>query len=177
MGLQLEGANSVLDLSDWIPEEITGTLITKEVSSDKIEISGRYANGRPFRLTLNRFVDEHHLTFGCGLYAGERNQGRKGNLIRICEQQPQIHLEHGEPARRDWDQADDLSKVADTSPERERKQRPASDGILVQEHGHTPGQVQKDECPVQRWSRTERLWHDFDPDQFRYRRQTVSVLD
>ena len=90
MGPQLEGADSVLDLSDWIPEEITGTRITKEVSSDKIEISGRYANGRPFRLTLNRFVDEHHLTFGCGLYAGEGTKGGKGTPFEFANSNPKF---------------------------------------------------------------------------------------
>ena len=87
---QLEGANSVLDLSDWIPEEITGTLITKEVSSDKIEISGRYGNGRPFRLTLNRFIDEQHFTFGCGLYAGEGTKGGKGTPFEFANSNPKI---------------------------------------------------------------------------------------
>ena len=90
MGPQLEGTDSVLDLSDWIPEEITGTRITKEVSSNEIEISGKYGNGRSFRLTLNRLVSEQHFTFGCGLYAGEGTKGGKGTPFEFANSNPKF---------------------------------------------------------------------------------------
>ena len=90
MGPHLEGTDSVLDLSDWIPEEIAGTRITKEVSSNKIEISGRYGNGRPFHLTLSRFINEQNFIFGCGLYAGEGTEGGKGTPFEFANSNPKI---------------------------------------------------------------------------------------
>ena len=80
----------MLDLSDWIPEEITGTRITKEVSSNKIILLGRYRNGRKFHLVLNRFIDEQQLNFGCGLFAGEGTKGGKGTPFEFANSNPKI---------------------------------------------------------------------------------------
>ena len=80
----------MLDLGGLIPEEITGTRITKEVSGNKIILSGRYGNGRPFRLVLNRFVDEQLFAFGCGLYAGEGTKGGKGTPFEFANSNPKL---------------------------------------------------------------------------------------
>lgn len=80
----------MLDLGDLIPEEITGIRITKELSGNQIQLSGRYANGRPFRLALNRFVEEQHFAFGCGLYAGEGTKGGKGTPFEFANSDPRF---------------------------------------------------------------------------------------
>ena len=80
----------MLDLGDWIPEEITGTRITKEVSGNKIILSGRYVNGKPFRLLLNRYIDEQLFAFGCGLYAGEGTKGGKGTPFEFANSNPKF---------------------------------------------------------------------------------------
>ncbi len=80
----------MLDLSDWIPEEITGTRITKEVSGNKIMLSGRYGNGRQFRLVLKRYIDQQHFAFGCGLYAGEGTKGGKGTPFEFANSNPEV---------------------------------------------------------------------------------------
>jgi hypothetical protein len=80
----------VLDLSGLIPEEITGTRITKEVSSNQIQLSGRYGNGWRFRITLNRFVDEQLFNFGCGLFAGEGTKQGKGTPFEFANSNPKI---------------------------------------------------------------------------------------
>jgi hypothetical protein len=80
----------VLDLGGLIPEEITGTRITKEISGNKIILSGRYENGRPFRLVLNRFIDEQLFAFGCGLYAGEGTKGGKGTPFEFANSNPKF---------------------------------------------------------------------------------------
>jgi hypothetical protein len=90
MGLYVRGTDSVLDLSGLIPEEITGTRITKEVSSKQIQLSGRYGNGRKFRISLNRFVDEQLFNFGCGLFAGEGTKRGKGTPFEFANSNPKI---------------------------------------------------------------------------------------
>jgi hypothetical protein len=80
----------LLDLSDSIPEEITGTRITKEVSGNKITLSGRYGNGRPFRLIVNRFIDLPLFAFGCGLYAGEGTKGGRGTPFEFANSNPEL---------------------------------------------------------------------------------------
>ncbi len=89
-GPQCRGTDSVLDLSGLIPEDITGTRITKEVASNKIQLSGKYGNGRRFRLVLNRFIDEQLFIFGCGLYAGEGTKGGKGTPFEFANSNPKI---------------------------------------------------------------------------------------
>ena len=80
----------MLDLSDWIPAANTGIPIAKKVSGNKIILSGRYGNGRPFRLVLNRFIDERHFGFGCGLYAGEGTKGGKGTPFEFANSNPKF---------------------------------------------------------------------------------------
>ena len=80
----------MLDLSALIPEEITGIRITKQVTSSKIRISGKYSNDRPFRLTLNRFVNEQLFVFGCGLHAGEGTKGGRGTPFEFANSNPKI---------------------------------------------------------------------------------------
>jgi hypothetical protein len=80
----------VLDLSGLIPEEITGTQITKEISANQVVISGRYGNGRRFRIVLNRFIDVQLFNFGCGLFAGEGTKGGKGTPFEFANSNPRI---------------------------------------------------------------------------------------
>ena len=80
----------MLDLGDLIPEEITGIRITKELSDSKIKLSGRYDNGRPFRVVLNRHIDEQRFAFGCGLYAGEGTKGGKGTPFEFANSNPKF---------------------------------------------------------------------------------------
>ena len=80
----------MLDLGDLIPEEITGTRVTKETSRNKIILSGRYGNGRPFRLVLNRFIGEQCFAFGCGLYAGEGTKGGRGTPFEFANSNPKF---------------------------------------------------------------------------------------
>ena len=80
----------MLDLGDLIPEEIAGTRITKEASDNRITLSGRYGNGRPFRLVLNRFIDPQLFAFGCGLYAGEGTKGGRGTPFEFANSNPKL---------------------------------------------------------------------------------------
>jgi len=80
----------VLDLSGLIPEEITGIRITKEVTSNRIYLSGRYTNRQKFSLVLNRFIDEQLFNFGCGLWAGEGTKGGKGTPFEFANSSPKI---------------------------------------------------------------------------------------
>jgi hypothetical protein len=89
----------VLDLSGLIPEEITGIRITKEVTSNRIYLSGRYTNRQKFSLVLNRFIDEQLFNFGCGLWAGEGTKGGKGTPFEFAKQQSQDHVSDDDAAR------------------------------------------------------------------------------
>ncbi len=80
----------LLDMNNIIPDEISGTKITKQLSAKKILISGKYRNHRPFKLTLNRFVDELSFQFGCGLFAGEGTKGGKGTPFEFANSNPKI---------------------------------------------------------------------------------------
>ena len=80
----------MLDLNDWIPEEISGVRISKKTTSKKIIISGKYANDRPFHLLLNRYIDDQLFTFGCGLFAGEGTKGGKGTPFEFANSNPRI---------------------------------------------------------------------------------------
>lgn len=80
----------MLDLSGLIPAEITGTRITKEVSTKQIQLTGRYSNGRRFCIVLNRFINTQLFNFGCGLFGGEGTKGGKGTPFEFANSNPKI---------------------------------------------------------------------------------------
>ena len=80
----------MLDLDDWIPEEISGVKINKKTTLKQVIILGKYANDRPFHLILNKFIDEQLFNFGSGLFAGEGTKGGKGTPFEFANSNPRI---------------------------------------------------------------------------------------
>ncbi len=92
---------TMLDLANIIPDEILGInsdiKIKKEIREQEILISGKYKNGREFKLRLNRFINESLFYIGLGLFGGEgtkisteEKKTWKGTPFEIANSNPEI---------------------------------------------------------------------------------------